>query len=81
MAIISKESKAKKPKRQVGPCTICHLHDCQDTDGMYYLFRLYKALRENILHPLCESVLCETAALQEKPVNSTKACLLVSNKD
>lgn len=31
-------------------------------------FRLYEAVRENILHLFCESVLCETAAaLQEKP--------------
>ena len=50
MMMISSESKAEKPKRPAGPCTICHLHDCQDKDARYYLFILEEAVREKLLH-------------------------------
>lgn len=79
MTIISFKSKAEQPKRQAGPCTICHLHDCQDKDAIYYLFRLYEAVRENILHLFVK----KAAALQEKPqsILQKPACYFLTRTD
>lgn len=54
--------------------TICHLHDCQDKDVIYYLFGLYTVVRENILHLwIC--------FLWNSCSSIGKAWLLLSNND